>query len=133
MHTIEKYQDRLCGTLYWTNHTVSFHFYVLYYFKVFFSVFSQEENSMGRYLKSQSQVDRTRAGKMMAAVGKAQSFSSQQRYEQHTLIPLLLWLFSLALRVPLVRLYQEVETFRYRAIADTLMTVNRMEAARTGA
>ena len=37
----------------------------------------------------------------------------------------------LALRVPLVRLYQEVETFRYRAISDTLMTINRMESART--
>ena len=39
--------------------------------------------------------------------------------------------FRLALRVPLVRLYQEVETFRYRAISDTLMTINRMESART--
>ncbi|CAG2217304.1 ICA1 [Mytilus edulis] len=35
------------------------------------------------------------------------------------------------MRVPLVRLYQEVETFRYRAISDTLMTINRMEGART--
>ena len=44
-----------------------------------------------------------------------------------------LWnlIFRLSLRVPLVRLYQEVETFRYRAISDTLMTINRMEAART--
>lgn len=33
--------------------------------------------------------------------------------------------------MPLVRLYQEVETFRYRAISDTLMTINRMESART--
>ena len=33
--------------------------------------------------------------------------------------------------MPLVRLYQEVETFRYRAISDTLMTINRMEIART--
>jgi hypothetical protein len=37
----------------------------------------------------------------------------------------------LALRVPLVRLHQEVETFWSRAIADTLMTIERMEAART--
>lgn len=37
----------------------------------------------------------------------------------------------ISLRVPLVRLYQEVETFRYRAISDTLVTINRMEAART--
>ena len=39
--------------------------------------------------------------------------------------------FSLSLRVPLARLYQEVETFRYRAVSDMLITVNRMEEART--
>ncbi|XP_069108654.1 islet cell autoantigen 1-like isoform X3 [Argopecten irradians] len=91
LRVIEKYQDRLCAL-------------------------SQDENSMGRFLKSQSNIDKTRAGKMMAAVGKSQSFAAQQR---------------LSLRVPLVRLYQEVETFRYRAISDTLMTINRMEGART--
>ncbi|PKU29459.1 islet cell autoantigen 1-like [Limosa lapponica baueri] len=37
----------------------------------------------------------------------------------------------LALRAPLSRLYQEVETFRYRAISDTWLTVNRMEQYRT--
>eukprot|EP00058_Branchiostoma_floridae_P019631 XP_002605121.1 hypothetical protein BRAFLDRAFT_123767 [Branchiostoma floridae] len=91
LRVIEKYQDNLCAL-------------------------SQAENELGRFLKSQSQIDKTRAGKMMAAVGKAESFSSQQR---------------LALRVPLVRLYQEVETFRYRAISDCLMTINRMETSRT--
>ncbi|XP_041374497.1 islet cell autoantigen 1-like [Gigantopelta aegis] len=91
LRVIERYQDRLCAL-------------------------SQEENTMGRFLKSQSGHDKTRAGKMMAAVGKSQSFAAQQR---------------LALRVPLVRLYQEVETFRYRAISDTLVTINRMEGART--
>ena len=39
--------------------------------------------------------------------------------------------FSLQLRTPLVRLYQEVEVFRHRAVVDTLVTVERMEAART--
>ncbi|KAK7507618.1 hypothetical protein BaRGS_00001553 [Batillaria attramentaria] len=91
LRVIERYQDRLCAV-------------------------AQEENAVGRFLKSHSSHDKTRAGKMMAAVGKSQSFSAQQR---------------LALRVPLVRLYQEVETFRYRAISDTLVTVNRMEGART--
>lgn len=52
----------------------------------------------------------------MQATGKALCFSSQQR---------------LALRTPLCRLYQEVETFRYRAISDTWLTVNRMEQSRT--
>lgn len=37
----------------------------------------------------------------------------------------------MALCAPLHRLHQEVETFRRRAIADTLMTVSRMETART--
>lgn len=38
---------------------------------------------------------------------------------------------SLQLRAPLVRLYQEVEVFRHRAVVDTMITVERMEAART--
>ncbi|XP_063951740.1 islet cell autoantigen 1-like isoform X4 [Lytechinus pictus] len=90
LRIIEKYQDNLCAL-------------------------SQEEGGMGRFLKQCSSVDKTRAGKMMAAVGKAQTSSSEQR---------------LALRPPLARLYQEIETFRYRAISDTLMTINRMEGAR---
>uniref|UniRef100_A0A8C4R882 Islet cell autoantigen 1 n=1 Tax=Eptatretus burgeri TaxID=7764 RepID=A0A8C4R882_EPTBU len=39
--------------------------------------------------------------------------------------------FRLALLQPLTRMRHEVETFRYRAISDTLLTVNRMEQART--
>ncbi|NXB97215.1 ICA69 protein, partial [Vidua chalybeata] len=77
---------------------------------------SQEENELGKFLRSQGSQDKTRAGKMMQATGKALCFSSQQR---------------LALRAPLSRLYQEVETFRYRAISDTWLTVNRMEQYRT--
>ncbi|XP_074840789.1 islet cell autoantigen 1 isoform X2 [Carettochelys insculpta] len=77
---------------------------------------SQEENELGKFLRSQGSQDKTRAGKMMQATGKALCFSSQQR---------------LALRTPLCRLYQEVETFRYRAISDTWLTVNRMEQYRT--
>lgn len=37
----------------------------------------------------------------------------------------------MALCPPLYRLHQEVETFRRRAIADTLLTVSRMEKSRT--
>ncbi|KAM9307649.1 islet cell autoantigen 1 [Gastrophryne carolinensis] len=77
---------------------------------------SQEENELGKFLRTQGSQDKTRAGKIMQATGKALCFSSQQR---------------LALRSPLSRLYQEVETFRYRAISDSLLTVNRMEQART--
>lgn len=77
---------------------------------------SQDENEMGRFLREQGSQDKSKAGKMMIAVGKAQSYSAQQR---------------LSLRTPLVRLYQEVETFRFRAISDTFQTVNRMEQSRT--
>uniref|UniRef100_A0A8C1E1X0 Islet cell autoantigen 1 n=1 Tax=Cyprinus carpio carpio TaxID=630221 RepID=A0A8C1E1X0_CYPCA len=80
------------------------------------SLLSQEENELGRFLRSQGSQDKSHAGKIMQATGKALCFSSQQR---------------LALRGPLGRLYQEVETFRYRAISDTWLTVNRMEQSRT--
>jgi hypothetical protein len=52
---------------------------------------AQEENATGRFLKESGKNDKTRAGKMMTAVGKSMSYSGQQR---------------LALRVPLLRLYQ---------------------------
>ncbi|XP_067304026.1 islet cell autoantigen 1 isoform X2 [Pseudorasbora parva] len=80
------------------------------------SLLSEEENELGRFLRSQGSQDKSRAGKIMQATGKALCFSSQQR---------------LALRGPLGRLFQEVETFRYRAISDTWLTVNRMEQSRT--
>ncbi|GAB1865621.1 Islet cell autoantigen 1 [Camponotus japonicus] len=88
---IDRYQERLCNL-------------------------AQEENAMGRFLKDAGKQDKTRAGKMMSAVGKSLSYSGQQR---------------LALRAPLGRLYQEVETFRQRAIEDTLQNVQAMEKART--
>lgn len=77
---------------------------------------AQEENAIGRFLKESGKRDKTRAGKMMSATGKTLSYSAQQR---------------LALRMPLIRLYQEVETFQYRAITDTLQTIEKMEKART--
>ena len=55
------------------------------------TVLSQEENSLGRFLKEQGKEDKTRAGKMMVAVGKTMSYTAQQR---------------LALRSPLLRLHQ---------------------------
>ena len=56
-----------------------------------FTDLAYEENSLGRFLKENGKADRTKAGKMMVAVGKTMSYSGQQR---------------LAIRVPLVRLYQ---------------------------
>ena len=77
---------------------------------------SHDETDMARFLKGYAQVDKTRAGKMMASVSKVLAYTAQQR---------------LALRQPLLRLYNEIETFRHRAVTDTLMTVKRMETART--
>ncbi|XP_043966214.1 islet cell autoantigen 1-like isoform X1 [Gambusia affinis] len=77
---------------------------------------SQEENELGLFLRFQAERDRTKAGNMMEATSKALCASAKQR---------------MALCPPLQRMYQEVETFRRRAIADTLLTVSRMEKART--
>ncbi|KAI4885380.1 hypothetical protein NFI96_020338, partial [Prochilodus magdalenae] len=77
---------------------------------------SQEENELGLFLRFQAEHDKTKAGSMMEATSKALCSSAKQR---------------LALCPPLQRLEQEVETFRRRAIADTLLTVGRMEKART--
>ncbi|VEL09677.1 unnamed protein product [Protopolystoma xenopodis] len=38
---------------------------------------------------------------------------------------------SLALRAPLSRLHNEIETFRNRAVADSNVTIQRMESSRT--
>ncbi|XP_051997011.1 islet cell autoantigen 1-like protein isoform X1 [Xyrauchen texanus] len=77
---------------------------------------SQEENELGLFLRFQAEHDKTKAGSMMDATSKALCCSAKQR---------------LALCPPLHRMEQEVDTFRRRAIADTLLTVSRMEKART--
>ncbi|KAF6039049.1 ICA1 [Bugula neritina] len=79
-------------------------------------VLAREENSMGKFLRIQGEEDTTQAGKMMLAVGKSLAFSAQHRIQ---------------LRLPLFRLFQEVETFRTQAISDTQLTVVKMEEART--
>ncbi|CAL8283192.1 unnamed protein product [Gadus morhua 'NCC'] len=80
------------------------------------SSLSQEENELGLFLRFQGEHDHTRAGNMMNATSQALCTSAKKR---------------LALGPPLQRLQQEVETFRRRAIADTLLTVERMERSRT--
>ncbi|UJR37806.1 hypothetical protein I4U23_030496 [Adineta vaga] len=77
---------------------------------------SHEETDMARFLKDYAQADKNRAGKIMASVSKVLAYTAQQR---------------LSLRQPLFRLHNEIETFRLRAITDTLATVKRMETART--
>lgn len=77
---------------------------------------SEEEDDLGVLLKSQAEKNGTHAGKMMHATGTALCTSARER---------------LALRAPLHRLEQEVSTFSRRAVSDTLVTINRMEQART--
>uniref|UniRef100_A0A1B6DKG0 AH domain-containing protein n=1 Tax=Clastoptera arizonana TaxID=38151 RepID=A0A1B6DKG0_9HEMI len=78
---------------------------------------AQEENSMGRFLKDAGKQDKTKAGEMMFAVGKALSTCGQQR---------------LYLGTPLLSLHEKVETFRSHAIKDTSHNVQDMEKARMG-
>ena len=71
---------------------------------------------MGRFLRDAARMDKTRAGIILAASGKTLIFTSQQRIQ---------------IREPLVRLYKDIETFQYRAVVDTLETIDKMESART--
>jgi islet cell auto antigen 1 len=77
---------------------------------------SHEETDMARFLKDYAQMDRTRAGKIMASVSKVLAYTAQQR---------------LTMRQPLLRLHNEIDTFGHRAVTDTFATVKRMETART--
>ncbi|KRX26294.1 Islet cell autoantigen 1 [Trichinella nelsoni] len=88
LQCIERYQDCLCA---------------------------QTENALGRFLKHEGKADHTQAGKMMASVGRAQSYTAQQR---------------LALRIPLARLFADLEVFTERAVADCHRTVEETETTR---
>lgn len=78
---------------------------------------AQEENALGRYLKEYGKVEKNAsAGQIMSTAGKALAYTGHQR---------------LTIRPPLLRLHQEVETFRGRAVSDTRSTVLDMEKART--
>lgn len=73
---------------------------------------SRDESAMGRFLKEQGVLDKTPAGKLMSAMGKAQCINSQQRLD---------------IRNSLSRLHHDVETFTCRAVADCLLTIKNME------
>ncbi|CAL8096874.1 unnamed protein product [Orchesella dallaii] len=77
---------------------------------------AHEQNAMGRFMKEFGKSDKSAAGKMMIQMGKSLIYCSQQ---------------EIGLRPPLLRLYQEVETFRNRAVEDTWETVHHMEKNRT--
>ncbi|XP_011501538.1 PREDICTED: islet cell autoantigen 1 [Ceratosolen solmsi marchali] len=77
---------------------------------------SQEINSMGKFLKENTDEDKSRTGDIMLTIGKSLIFCAQQH---------------LILHEPLIRFYHELETFRQRAVGDTLHNVLAMEKART--
>lgn len=78
-------------------------------------VLSQEECSFGKFLKEIGKRSKTTAASIINS-GKAIYFAGQQR---------------MLVRGPLIRLYQEMDIFRCRAITDTEATVAHMEKERT--
>lgn len=79
-------------------------------------VFANEENALGILLKECGKHDRTKAGKIMSITGKSLTQSSHQ---------------MIRLYMPLLRLYQEMETFHSRAVNDTADTVDKLEDKRS--
>lgn len=79
-------------------------------------MFANEENALGILLKECGKHDKTKAGKIMAVTGRSLTQSSHQR---------------IRLYMPLLRLYQEMETFHTRAVEDTAETVDKLESSRT--
>nr|XP_019533044.2 LOW QUALITY PROTEIN: islet cell autoantigen 1-like [Aedes albopictus] len=78
-------------------------------------ILAQEENSLGKFLREVSKECPT-TGKLMSNTGKAISYCGQQR---------------ITIRVPLLRLHHDVQTFKGRAIVDTQKTLQQMERERT--
>lgn len=78
-------------------------------------MYANEENSLSIYLLECSKHDKTKAGKMMSIAGKSLTQSSHQRIK---------------LYMPLMRIYQEMETFHSRAVDDTAETVQKLEDKR---
>jgi hypothetical protein len=79
-------------------------------------VLANEENALGILLKECGKHDKTKAGKIMSMVARSLTQSSHQRIRLYT---------------PLLRLFQEMETFHTRAVEDTAGTVDKLENKRT--
>lgn len=76
---------------------------------------SQEECKLGTYLKEFGNGSKS-TGRSISNCGKGVKCSGEQR---------------MSIRVPLLRLNQEIETFRNQAVNDTLDTINTLERGRT--
>lgn len=79
-------------------------------------IYANEENAFGILLKECAKCDKTKAGEIMSVVGKSLTQSSHQRIK---------------LYLPLLRMYQELETFHSRAVEDTSETVSKLEKRRS--
>lgn len=79
-------------------------------------VYANEKNSLAILLKECSKHDKTKAGKIMAATSKGLMQSSHNKIK---------------LYMPLMRLYQEMETFHSKAVDDTTKTVSILEDKRS--
>lgn len=79
-------------------------------------MFANEENALGILLKECGRQDKTKAGKIMSITGKSLTQSSHQR---------------IRLYMPLLRMFQEMETFHTRAVEDTAETVDKLEDSRS--
>lgn len=78
--------------------------------------YANDENSLGILLKECGKHDQTKAGKILAITGKSLTQASHQRIK---------------LYMPLMRLYQEMDTFHSRAVEDTSKTVEKLETKRS--
>ena len=85
---VEQYQERLLGKF---NHIQCQAIEIVSFFCSLLSVLAQEESAMGHFLRNHGEQDKTQAGKMMNAVGKALIYSARQRS---------------SLKAPLTRLHQ---------------------------
>ncbi|CAG0918576.1 unnamed protein product [Notodromas monacha] len=76
---------------------------------------AQAQNSLGRFLKEVGKSEKAYPGKVMFSVGKVMSYSAY---------------YALAIKEPIDRLQQEIETYRLRAVQDCLRTVLKTEKNR---
>ncbi|CAG0921677.1 unnamed protein product [Notodromas monacha] len=76
---------------------------------------AQAQNSLGMFLKEVGKSEKAYPGKVMFSVGKVMSYSAY---------------YALAIKEPMDRLQQEIETYRLRAVQDCLCTVQKSERNR---
>lgn len=101
LKVISRYQNNLSSMynlyifLLFVFHIYEKQLYILLYS----AALAVEENEMGNFMKEYGKIDKTRAGKMMMAVGTSVSYTGQQRFSLHT---------------PLDRLYQVWKNIIFR-------------------